>query len=118
MDWTEGRKRTFIVSTLRGGMRRWPPKWEALKDAFAGKMVNPNTKRLAYHYKCASCKNLFTTKDIQIDHIQPVVDPIKGFISYDDFIDRLFCQKDNLQVLCKPCHKIKTNEEKQKRKVK
>jgi len=28
-EWTEGRYRSFITSTLRGGMRRWPPKWVA-----------------------------------------------------------------------------------------
>jgi len=33
MSWTEGRLKGFIISTLRSGMRRYPPKYEALNDA-------------------------------------------------------------------------------------
>lgn len=52
---------------------------------------------------------------MQVDHIKPVVSPTKGFQSWDDFIDKLYCEKDNLQVLCKSCHKEKTLKEKKKR---
>jgi 5-methylcytosine-specific restriction endonuclease McrA len=51
-----------------------------------------------------------------VDHIKPVVDPIKGFQSWDIFIDRLFCEASNLQAICKPCHLLKTNKEKQEKK--
>lgn len=52
---------------------------------------------------------------MEVDHIKPVVDPQEGFVSWDEFINRLFCEKDNLQALCKTCHKIKTAKEKKKR---
>mgnify|MGYP003636693877 CR=1 FL=1 len=48
-----------------------------------------------------------------VDHIYPAVDPAKGWQSYDDFISRLFCEADNLQLLCKTCHDQKTLNEKQ-----
>jgi hypothetical protein len=53
-----------------------------------------------------------------VDHISPVVDPKKGFVSWDVYITRMFCEIDGLQVMCKPCHKIKTAEEKLERKKK
>lgn len=109
--WTEGRYRSFITSTLRGGMRRWPPKWEALKDAALGRKINKKTGKLAMHYKCACCKGEFTSNNVEVDHIDSVV-AATGFESWDVYIDRLFCEKINLQVLCKPCHKTKTKEEK------
>ena len=109
--WTEGRYRSFITSTLRGGMRRWPPKWEALKDAALGRKTNKKTGKLAMHYKCAGCAGEFTSTNIEVDHIEPVV-AATGFESWDVYIDRLFCEKSNLQVLCKECHKTKTKEEK------
>ena len=115
MQWTEGRRRSFITSTLRGGLRRWPPKWECLKESSIGKQVNEKSGRLAEHYTCASCKKAFPAKDVQIDHIEPVVDPIEGFISWDRFIERLYCPRENLQTLCTSCHKEKTKEEKQRR---
>lgn len=111
-QWTEGRYRSFVTSCIRSGMRRWPPKYEVLKEAFTGQKVNKNSGRLAKHYRCARCKGDFTQTGIQVDHKSPVVDPKVGFVSWDVFIERLFCEASNLQVLCKPCHKEKSREEK------
>jgi len=116
-EWTEGRYRSFITSTLRGGMRRWPPKWKALKKAELGRKTNKKTGKLAMHYLCGMCNEEHTAKDVQVDHIQPVVDPATGFVSWDLYIDRLFCEKDNLQVLCTKCHKLKTKEENESTRV-
>jgi len=115
IEWTEGRLRAFITSTLRGGMRRFPPKWEILKEACVGRKLNPLTKREGLHYRCAKCGGESPSKEVQVDHKSPVVDPIKGFVSWDIFIARLFCDKSNLQVLCTKCHKDKTAKEKIKR---
>lgn len=70
---------------------------------------------MAQHFQCTSCGKEFTNKDMEVDHINPVVDPEKGFVSWDDFINKLFCERENLQALCKPCHKNKTTLEKKKR---
>lgn len=111
-EWTIGRYRSFITSTLRSGMRRWPPKWKALKAAELGKKTNKKSGKMAMHYKCAMCEKEYTSKDVQVDHIEPVVNPTTGFVSWDVYIDRMFCEKHNLQVLCTSCHKTKTKEEK------
>lgn len=115
-NWTEGRYRSFITSTLRSGARRWPPKYETLALAKTEKKVNPKTGRIAQHYLCNHCCKEFTAKEVQVDHIMPVVDPEEGFVSWDVFIERLFCERDNLQVLCTGCHKIKSNLEKKYKK--
>lgn len=113
--WTEGRFNSFITSTLRAGARRWQPKYDTLNAAKTEKKINVKTGRMAQHYQCELCKQEFTQKDMEVDHIKPVVDPKKGFTTWDNFIDRLFCEKHNLQAICKPCHKVKTKEEKQER---
>ena len=97
-------------------MRRWPPKYEALKLAGVGKKENKRSGRQAEHYECASCNNHFIAKDVQVDHIEPVVDPKEGFVGWEVYFDRLFCEAENLQVLCTPCHKVKTAEERKARK--
>ena len=117
-EWTEARFKSFVTSALRAASRRWPPKYKALKEAFVGKQVNAKTGKLAMHYTCAACNKLYVATDVQVDHIKPVVDPKKGFVSWDSFIDRMFCEIENLQVMCKPCHKIKTDQEKLERKKK
>lgn len=110
--WSVARYRTFIVSALRAASRRWPPKYETLQEAYVGQFVNPKTKRVSKHYKCAACTEVYPGKEVNVDHIFPVIDPKTGFTSWDDFISRLFCEKENLQVLCTECHNLKTKKEK------
>jgi len=114
-EWTEARFKAFVISALRAYMKRYPPKWKALKESMVGRKVNKRTGRLAEHYKCAACKDFFVARDVQVDHIKPVVEPTKGFKDWWTYINRLYCEKDNLQVLCKECHKEKTNKERKER---
>lgn len=108
--WTESRYRSFITSLLRSGTRRWAPISEVQKEARVARGL----------YECASCKEhvpntyrdgMKRVKNIFVDHIDPVVDPAVGFTTWDEFIARLFCEKDNLQLLCKSCHDSKGVEE-------
>lgn len=114
-DWTESRYQSFIKSGLRTASVRWPPRYTTLAEACVGIKTNPKTGRLAKHYTCNGCKLEFPAKDVQVNHKEPVI-PLTGFVSWDDVIERLFCEKDGLEVLCKPCHKIITKQENDKRK--
>jgi hypothetical protein len=110
-SWTEGRLRTFITSTLRGGFRKYPPKYETLKAASVGKKVNAKTNRMAEHFTCNMCKGEFPAKEVQVDHVDGVICPYTGFVDWNTYVDRLFCSDDNLQVLCTDCHDEKTRGE-------
>lgn len=104
--WTQGRMDSFVRSAIRGAFRRWPPKWDALREAYAG-TKNSKSGRMAKHYKCGKCRKLFTQTSIQIDHKTP----IGRCATWDEFIGKLFCEKENLQALCKECHLKKTRKE-------
>jgi 5-methylcytosine-specific restriction endonuclease McrA len=107
--WTQGRFNSFVTSILRGGSRRWEPKWTVLREAATEKKVNVKTGRVAQHFKCKVCSGEFPAKGVQVDHTTP----IGVGRTWDEFIDGLFCEKDNLQVLCLDCHKEKTKKEKE-----
>ena len=107
-QWTEARRRSFIMSALRSA--RWPVKYEALRAACVGIHENKKTGRKAKHYTCSDCGGTFPAKEVQVDHIAPIV-PVTGFDSYDATVDRLFCEVDGFQVMCKLCHAVKTKEE-------
>lgn len=110
-DWTAARFNSFVKSALRSASQRWPPRYKVLKKAAVGKKTNIKTGRLAEHYLCNSCKKEFPLKEVNVDHITPVV-PLSGFTTWDEVIHNMFCEEDNLQILCKHCHTIKTNAEK------
>ena len=113
--WTDARMRSFIVSTIRGGFGRYPNKYNVLKNAFVSKKVNKDTGRKSAHYRCASCKGIFPSAKVAVDHISPVVDPATGFVDWNTYVDRMFCSESGLQVLCEVCHTQKTKEEREQR---
>jgi hypothetical protein len=115
-EWTAGKFRTFITGVLRSGFRKYPSKYETLKEASVGKKLNHKTKRIAEHFKCAECKQDYPAKEVNVDHVSPVVCPVEGFVNWDVYIKRMFCGKENLQVLCKTCHDLKSAEERKVRK--
>lgn len=118
--WTEAKFRSFIVSTLRTATRRWGPKNSVKKKAWVERGV----------YWCAGYKkrkhkvpvtlppkpgNKRRINNVLVDHIDPVVDPSVGFTTWDEYIERMFCEENGLQVLCDECHTRKTNEERVQR---
>ena len=100
-EWTEARYISFVKSALRGA--RWPEKYRAVNLAFVEHGINPATGRKCKLHKCSVCGNLFPQNAVQADHIVPVVGS-EGFVSWDRFIQRLFCPAKGFQVVCKKCH--------------
>ena len=47
-----------------------------------------------------------------MDHIEPVVNPVTGFVGFDDYVERMFCGEDGFQSLCPDDHDKKTAIEK------
>lgn len=110
--WTESRYWTFIRSALRQAWSKYPVKYQVLNDnrrPFTG-----TDKRTKWEYQCAECKEWFKSKEVQVDHIESA-GSLKSYEDLPDFVRRLFCEADNLQVMCKPCHKTKTQEERKRR---
>jgi 5-methylcytosine-specific restriction endonuclease McrA len=70
-------------------------------------------KKPSVFYKCESCTGLFKPNEIEIDHVIPL-GPAPGSknapvgLTWTTFISRLFCGPENLQALCKTCHRQKT----------
>ena len=114
-EWTTARYNSFVKGGLRSISQRWPPKYRVLSKASTGARTNPASGRMAKFYRCASCEGEFTAKNVEVNHIIPVV-PVTGFDSWDNVIDRLFCEEDGLEVVCKPCHKLISKKENQERK--
>jgi hypothetical protein len=106
---TESAFWSFIRSGLRQKSRWWKPITQCkMKSRRAYK--GPN-KRQKFEYKCNVCKEWFPEKKINIDHIIPA-GSLKCAQDLPGFVERLFCEIDNLQCICETCHNIKTQNEK------
>lgn len=108
--WTESKFNTFIRNQLRGATRKWGPISEVKKEANISRGV----------YLCNECKQHVPVSvrvgnkrvnNVFVDHVNPIVDPVEGFKTFDEYIDRMFCEKENLQLLCGDCHDEKTLKE-------
>ena len=91
--WTEAKFSSFIKSALRGASNRWKPKYDAKKAARVGRN----------QYVCALCQRVAGNKDTHMDHVAPVVDPVRGFVDWNQFIDRLFVEVDGSLLGCDAC---------------
>ena len=100
----------FIRSALRQKSRWWKPIAQA-KTKAKRSYKGPN-KRQRFEYQCAECLAWFPDKKINVDHIIPA-GTLRCANDLPGFVERLFCEVDNLQVLCTTCHDKKTQNEKQ-----
>lgn len=115
-EWTTARYVSFVKGGLRSLSQRWPPRNQCINNACVGTRINPSSGRSAKHYKCAACGGEFVRKEVEANHINPVV-PVTGFDSWTGVIERLLCELDGWEALCKPCHKKVSATENAERKV-
>lgn len=106
--WTEARVNAFFRSGFRTMSRKWPPMFDALK---VNRRRSADGKR--FENQCYVCKEWFAQKLIQVDHIEPC-GSLKGIDDAEllaQFLRKLFCSVEGLGTVCRPCHAIKTAEE-------
>ena len=124
--WIQERNR--IKGAIRRVFRLFPQMKDVLSAARvelppALKKNGEPGKRNQIRFKCAECGGLFSRKNVQVDHIEPVVPLHKteADMTYDEIVRGICCNKENLQVVCSTplkrsggipsCHKKKTDEE-------
>lgn len=122
-----------IRSAIRRAFSRSPVVQEVIdttrKEYDQYKKDGTLAKKKAVRYTCYACGREFMRKHIAVDHINPVIPLDEAFTTWDKFVERLFCDKSNLQVLCSyklkekhnfhnepSCHYKKTQQEKDIRK--
>lgn len=106
---TESAFWSFIRSALRQKSRFWKPILQCKLDA--RRLYKGPNKRQKFEYLCSSCGKWYQEKKINVDHIRPA-GSLNCAQDLPGFVERLFCEVDNLQVLCEKCHDKKTKTEK------
>lgn len=110
-----------IISSLKRSFSRSPIVQEMLDDVRTEevwyKKDGTPAKKPRVLFECAECKNKEMRKNVQCDHVEPVV-PVEipsKHMSLAIICHRLFVGKEGLQILCKSCHKEKSKKENEQR---
>lgn len=104
-----------FFSYVRNGLRRslWmrnPIKLEFLNRE-RRRLPLGRDGRVVWGFECEICEEYFKTNDIEVNHIHQA-GQLKSEDDVKDFVVNLcFVSMDDLQILCKPCHKIVTHSE-------
>lgn len=109
------RDENICKNAVRSAIRQSFSRSEHYKEFLQGKRIEwLEGRRKRVSYKCNSCGELFKKTEINVDHIIPIGK--ETYRSLEDakyFFDLVYCSHENLQVLCKACHKDKTRQENQ-----
>lgn len=102
---TEAQFFNWLRQKLRRASLVWKPISECKKRAkipYSG-----DNKRRKVSYVCESCKGEFDSKSVSVDHKLPI-GSLQNYSDLPQFVERLFCEIENLQLLCSDCHSVKT----------
>lgn len=111
---TESAFWAFIRSSIRKASMYWKPLQQCKTDA--RRPYTGSNGRQKWEYQCAECNKWFMEKQIQIDHIIDA-GSLKSGDDLKAFVERCFVESGGYQVLCKPCHQIKTNNAREAKKL-
>ncbi len=115
------REQSLIKGALRRVFGRSDLRQSIIKKNILTGYHDPKRKRVKFWVKCEECGGWEAKSNVQVDHIEPIIPIDKSFeeMTLDDVVNRLWCEESMLQLLCKPCHKMKTKaENKERRRLK
>lgn len=105
---------------LKGSVRRVFSRSELRKAALELTRIehyDPNRPRVTRWSWCTSCGLIEPSYLIEVDHVEPLVPIDRSFeeMSFDELVDRTWCELENLKPVCKPCHREKSSLENKER---
>lgn len=101
-------------NALKGYVRRVFSRSELRDKALAKVRMydyhDPGRPRVTKWCFCPECGEMTPEYLVQVDHIEPVVKLDSSFeeMSFDELIDRQWCDEKNLKALCVSCHEAKS----------
>jgi len=111
------KERNLIKGALRRVFSRSDLRRAAIDNAIIPNYKDPKRKAVKFWVKCESCGKMEAKSNIQVDHVLPVIKVTETLesLTWDELVDRIWCDAKNLSVICKPCHKVKTGLENKER---
>ena len=118
---TNPKERNLIKGAIRRVFSRSELRKQAIDASRVEGYTDPNRPRVTKWSKCPECKQMTPTYLMEVDHVKPVVelDSTLEEMTWDELVNKIWCDITNLVAICKPCHKIKSKAEaKERRRLK
>jgi len=112
------KERGLIKGAIRRVFSRSELRRQAL-DASRVQHTDSTRPRVTKWSKCPNCNEFTPTYLMEVDHVIPLVGITEKLedLTWDQVVERLWCDVTNLMALCKRCHKIKSQEENKLRRL-
>ena len=107
-------------NALRGAIRRAFARSDLRESVMAAARIehsDPAKPRCKKWIRCAECQKPAPEWSSQVDHIEPVIPVDSTFeeMGLDKFATSCWCDPTKMQAICKGCHDVKTQREKDER---
>jgi 5-methylcytosine-specific restriction endonuclease McrA len=101
---------------LKGAVRRVFSRSDLRRSVVEASRIehhDPSRPRVTKWSRCSACLQPTPTYLIEVDHRDPIIptDRTLDDMTWDDLVDRVWCDPANLHPVCKPCHREKTKAE-------
>lgn len=110
--------KNWLISALRRMSLRYPPANRARNRTkevyFILSKKGKSLRRVKFTCEICGTKDL-KSKEVELDHIVPLVDPKIGFTDWNTYLEKYLIQEADFQLICIPCHRIKTAKETEQR---
>lgn len=111
------KERNLIKGAIRRVFSRSELRNKAIEKSLVKDYYDPQRPRVTKWCQCPKCGKMEARYKMQVDHERPVVPVGRSLeeMNWDEVIDRLWCDEENLIPMCIPCHALKTKEESKER---
>lgn len=107
------KERGLIMGALRRVFSRSALRLSVIEEVTSELYKDSTRPRVTKWCRCNMCEGMIPRYLMVVDHIIPVI-PVEiaaDQLSFDEIIERMWCDKSNLQGVCKECHDKKSAEE-------
>ncbi len=113
------KERGLIKGAIRRVFGRSDLRRQIIQNNIIPNRHDAKRKQVKFWVKCQDCGEFEAKSNVQVDHVEPVVPINSSFenMTLDDLVNRMWCHESKLQLLCKPCHTVKTKSENKERRL-
>jgi 5-methylcytosine-specific restriction endonuclease McrA len=113
------KEQNLVKGALRRVFSRSELRKEALQLSRLDGYHNAERPRVTRWSRCPDCGEPTPTYLMEVDHVIPLVGITESLddLTWDEVVNRLWCDIKNLRAICKLCHRRKSKAENKARRI-